>query len=109
MAFKQYTQCYNHTPGDKPFNKTDLMSFSLGSAAPGLIVAILAFLSGANVIGFVAIAVKYAVTITAVAKEWLSHRLCCVSGDQCAVGTVEAPPKINTLLGTFDNDQFFDI
>jgi hypothetical protein len=109
MAFAQYTQCYNHTPGDKPFNSDDLAAFAAGVSAPGLIAAILAFLAGANVIGFIIIAIQYAVTITAIANEWLFHRLCCVSGDQCAVGTVEAPPKISPLLGSFDNDQFFDI
>jgi hypothetical protein len=111
MAYRQYTQCYNHTPGDVPFRQKDLMSFALGVSAPGLIVAILAFLAGsaANIIGFVAIIIQYAVTITAVANEWLYHRLCCVSGDQCAVGTVEASPKISSLLGAFDNDQYFDM
>jgi hypothetical protein len=109
MPFHQYTQCYNHTPGDKPFNQSDLASFALGASAPGLIAAIVSFLSGANVLGFIFIAIQYAVTITAIANEWLFHRLCCVSGDRCAVGTVEAPPKISPLLGSFDNDQFFDI
>jgi hypothetical protein len=109
MPFHQFTQCYNHTPGDKPFNESDLASFALGVSAPGLIAAIMAFLSGANVLGFIIVAIQYAVTITAIANEWLFHRLCCVTGDQCAVGTVEAPPKINPLLGSFDNDQFFDI
>src|SRR5262245_5781330 len=109
MAYHQYTQCYNHTPGDKPFNESDLAAFAIGTSAPGLIAALIAFLSGANVIGFIIIAIQYAVTVTAVANEWLFHRLCCVSGDQCAVGVVETPPRISSLLGAFDNDQFFDI
>jgi hypothetical protein len=111
MAFRQYTRCYNHTPGDKPFNKSDLMMFVLGASAPGLIIAILGFLAGSagNIVGFVAIIIQYAVTITAVANEWLHHRLCCISGDQCAVGTVESPPAMGSLLGEFDNDQYFDI
>jgi hypothetical protein len=49
------------------------------------------------------------VTIIAIANQWLFHRLVCVSGDQCALGTIETIPSINTLLGAFDNDQFFDI
>ena len=24
MAYRQYTQCYQHTPGDKPFNIANL-------------------------------------------------------------------------------------
>jgi hypothetical protein len=108
--FRQYTQCYQHTPGDKPFNKSDLVSFAAGASAPGLIGMLVAFLSGAWVIGFVVFIIQYAVTITAIANEWLSHRLCCLpGGDQCAVGTLELPPKVDTLLGSFDNDDFFDI
>ena len=109
MAFRQYTQCYNHTPGDKPFNESDLASFALGTSAPGIIAAILGFLSGNPLAAFVAIGVQYAVTITAIANEWLTHRLVCVSGDQCAVGTVDLIPTISTILGAFDNDQFFDV
>src|SRR5262245_12017716 len=107
--FHQYTQCYNHTPGDRPFNKDDLAGFAAGASAPGLFAALVAFLTGNFVLGFVFIAIQYAATIIAVANQWLFHRLVCVSGDQCAVGTVEAPPKISPLLGAFDNDQFFDI
>ena len=106
--FRQYTQCYNHTPGDKPFNKSDLAGFVVGTSAPGLIGAILAFLSGASVVGFIIIAIQYAITIVAVANEWLFHRLVCVSGDECAVGTVQDDPSRGDL-GEFDNDQFFDL
>jgi hypothetical protein len=106
--FRQYTQCYNHTPGDKPFNKSDLAGFVAGTSAPGLIGAIIAFLSGANVIGFIIIAIQYAITIIAVANEWLFHRLVCVTGDQCAVGTVRENPAVSDF-GEFDNDQFFDL
>ena len=24
---RQYTQCYDHTPGDKPFSRADLLAF----------------------------------------------------------------------------------
>jgi hypothetical protein len=66
-------------------------------------------LLGAYAIGFIIVAVRYAVTITAIANEWLYHRLVCISGNQCAVGTVNMPPNRDTLLGAFDNVQFFDI
>jgi hypothetical protein len=108
MAFRQYTKCYVHTPGDKPFNKDDLLAFVAGASAPGIVIAVLAFLSGMTFIGFVTIAVQYAATIIAVANQWLFHRLVCVSGDQCAVGTVEPLEKASTL-GEFDNDDYFDM
>jgi hypothetical protein len=44
---RQYTQCYDHTPGDKPFSKDDLLALVAGNAWPGGTVAILAFLAGA--------------------------------------------------------------
>jgi hypothetical protein len=107
--FHQYTHCYNHTPGDKPFNKDDLVKFAAGASAPGLVAALVAFLTGNFVLGFVFIAIQYAATIIAVANEWLFHRLVCLTGDQCAIGKVESSPVISPLLGAFDNDQFFDI
>jgi hypothetical protein len=106
--FRQYTQCYQHVLGDKPFNKSDLAAFVSGSSAPGLIGALIAFLSGVNWLGYVIIAIQYASTIVAVANEWLFHRLVCISGDQCAVGTVQDDPT-RSDLGEFDNDQFFDL
>src|SRR5215470_6592549 len=106
--FRQYTQCYQHVLGDKPFNESDLAAFVAGSSAPGLIGALLAFLSGVNWLGYVIIAIQYASTIVAVANEWLFHRLVCVSGDQCAVGTVEDEVTRGDL-GEFDNDQFFNL
>jgi len=107
--FRQYTKCYVHTPGDKPFNESDLLAFAAGTSAPGLIVALISFLSGADLVGFIALAIQYAVTITAIANEWLYHRLVCISGNQCAVGTIDLTPTISPILGAFDNDQFFDI
>jgi len=109
MPYRQYTQCYQHTVGDKPFNDSDLVSFALGASTPGLIVAIAAFLLGLYTIGFIAIIIQYAATIAAIANAWLRHRLVCISGDQCAVGAVDLTPRVDTLLGAFDNDQFFDI
>lgn len=109
MPYRQYTQCYQHTPGDKPFNESDLGSFAWGVSAPGFIVAVIAFLLGDYAIGFVTIIIQYAVTITAIANAWLYHRLVCLSGDQCAIGVIDLTPRVDTLLGAFDNDQFFDI
>jgi hypothetical protein len=106
--YRQYTNCYHHTAGDKPFNRSDLLAFVAGASAPGLIAALLAFLGGVGWLGFVFIAIQYAATIIAVANQWLYHRLVCVSGDQCAVGTVQDDPSRGDL-GEFDNDQFFDL
>jgi hypothetical protein len=109
MTFRQYTKCYVHTPGDKPFNENDLLSFAAGASLPGIIAAAAAFLSGSYAIGFVGIAIQYAVTITAIAKQWLYHRLVCISGDQCAVGTLCMAPAEAPLTTSFDNDQFFNM
>jgi len=109
MAFRKYTRCYIHTPGDKPFNDADLVNFAVGASLPGLLAALAAFLSGNMTVGFVAIAIQYAVTIRAIAKEWLYHRLVCISGDQCAVGTICMPPTEGSLLKSFDNDQYFNM
>jgi hypothetical protein len=106
--FRQYTKCYQHTPGDKPFNKSDLAGFVLGTSAPGLIAALVAFLAGASVVGFIFIAIQYATTIIAVANEWLYHRLVCVGDAKCAMGIVASGPERGDL-GEFDNDQFFDV
>lgn len=106
--YRQYTKCYQHKPGDKPFNKADLVGFVAGSSAPGLLGALAAFLAGFNLVGFILIAYQYAATIVAVANQWLYHRLACVSGNRCAVGVVRHGPERGDL-GEFDNDQFFDV
>jgi hypothetical protein len=109
--YRQYTQCYVHSPGDKPFNKADLLGFVAGNAWPGGVGMILAFLSGANVVGFAILSVQTAITIKAVANAWLFHRLVCLpTGDPtpCALGTVLKNPEIGDL-GEFDNDQYFSI
>jgi hypothetical protein len=106
--YRQYTQCYVHTPGDKPFNKSDLLGFVAGNAWPGGIIMILAFLSGAASVGYIALAVQTAITITAVANAWLFHRLVCLPETACVLGTVLANPTTGDL-GEFDNDQFFSI
>jgi hypothetical protein len=106
--FRQYTKCYQHTPGDKPFNKGDLTGFVLGASAPGLVGALLAFLAGFNVAGFAIIGAQFAATIVAVANQWLFHRLVCLGGPKCALGTVANGPKRGEL-GEFDNDQFLNV
>jgi hypothetical protein len=107
---RQYTQCYTHTPPDKPFSKADLLSFVAGNAWPGATVAILAFLGGAPAVSIIAIFIQSAVTVTAVANAWLYHRLVCMPKDAlpCAIGTVMANPTVGDL-GEFDNDQYFSI
>ena len=111
MPFKHYTRCYVHTLGDKPFNKSDLVSFTLGVSAPGLLIAALGFLAGGIgfEIGFWTIVIQYAATITAIADQWLNHRLVCLSGNRCAEGTLETPPSVEPFLADFDNDDCFDI
>jgi hypothetical protein len=106
--YRQYTKCYVHSPGDKPFNRSDLLGFVAGNAWPGGVVMILAFLSGAAVIGYIALAIPTAITITAVANAWLFHRLVCLPDTACVLGTVLANPTTGDL-GEFDNDQFFAI
>jgi hypothetical protein len=109
--YRQYTQCYTHFPGDKPFNKRDLFSTAAGAGGPGLVAAIFALAVGGFgfVLAFIFLVITYASTIATIANLWLKHRLCCISGDQCAVGTIGEPPTTDTLLGSYDNDNFFDI
>jgi hypothetical protein len=108
MAYKHYTRCYQHTPGDVPFRKADLLAFSAGASTLPLVGVIAAFLTGNVTVGFVLLGVGYATAIIAVADAWLNHRLACVSGRQCAVGRVMKSPEISDL-GEFDNDEFIDV
>ena len=111
MPYRKYTQCYEHKPGDKPFNEGDLFGFSAGAAAPGLGGALAAFLTGNVLIGVALTGISYAQAIIAVADEWLYHRLACIgpgSNVKCAVGRVISDPEVGGL-GEFDNDQFFDV
>jgi hypothetical protein len=120
MAFRQYTKCYVHTPGDKPFNKSDLAGeailygvvpgalfgaltgLAVGFAAGGPIGAIVGVLAGMTV--------GIALALTEVANRWRYHRLVCLgsNGPKCAVGTVDSGPERGDL-GEFDNDEFFDL
>lgn len=116
MSYRQYTSCYQHTPGDVPFKKDDLLTFVAGAAGLPATAAMVAFALGAWVIGAVVFAVGFAIAVTAVANEWLNHRLVCLTpGEVCAVGVVvdengeeRGAPALGSL-GEFDNDQFFDL
>ncbi len=118
MTFKKYTQCYAHTPGDKPFNESDLAGLAIvhgllpGAFFGALTGLALGFLAGGPigaVIGiFSGITVGLALALNEAANEWRFHRLACVSGVKCAVGTVREQPTRGDL-GQFDNDQFFDL
>lgn len=109
MAFRQYTKCYQYTPGNKPFHKSDLVGTILAVGGVALLGAILSYAFGLFIVGGVFFAVGYAGTIAHVAKEWLYHRLICI-GDQpkCAVGVVMSTPETGGF-GEFDNDEFFDL
>jgi len=114
MTFKKYTQCYNYTPPDKPFNEKNLLSLGLGTSGPFLSAALIGFISGGLAgifFGAVMTGIGYAATITTVANEWLYHRLICLTPDlqpKCAVGVVTTDQKTGEL-GDFDNDEFFDV
>lgn len=118
MAFKKYTQCYVHTPGDKPFNESGLAGLALlYGVLPGVLFGALTgiavgFLAGGPIGAFAGLfsglTVGLTLALTKAADEWLMHRLVCVSGVQCAVGFVRRNPE-NSELGKFDNDQFFDL
>lgn len=109
MAFRQYTKCYQHSPGDKPFNKSDLLGFVAGSTGPSIILSIIALALNPAAGGFM-FGVTYATTILLVANAWLYHRLVCLGDDtpKCAIGVIQSEPEI-AGLGEFDNDQFFDL
>lgn len=118
MAFRQYTKCYDHTPGDTPFNKSAIAGVALlygvlpgalFGALTGLVLGLLAGGPIGAIVGlFAGITVSVALAPTKVAEEWRYHRLCCLDGDLCAVGTVREQPARGDL-GEFDNDQYFDL
>lgn len=120
--FKKYTQCYVHAPGDKPFNESGLAGLAIvngvvpgvlfgaltglvaGLAAGGPIGAVVGFFVGL----FSAVTVGLALALTEASQQWRFHRLVCLTGVQCAVGSVKTP-EARGDLGEFDNDQFFDL
>ena len=109
MAYRQYTKCYIYSPGDKPFNKHDLVGIIVSVGGLPLLGALASFAFGFFTLGALFMAVGYAATIAEVARQWLYHRLVCI-GDKpkCAVGTVVSTPEIADF-GEFDNDEFFDL
>jgi hypothetical protein len=120
--FKKYTQCYAHTPGDKPFNESGLAGLAivhgilpgvLFGALTGLVVGLAVGGPIGAVVGiavglFSTVTVGLALALTQAALQWRFHRLVCLTGVQCAVGSVKTPEKRGDL-GAFDNDQFFDL
>lgn len=109
MAFKKFTQCYNYVAtGEKPFNIDDLFSIVLGAAGPGGIAALIGWAAGAWVFGGIALAIGFVSAVATVADLWLFHRLVCLTGIKCAVGTVNDDPH-HGGLGNFDNDEFFNL
>lgn len=109
MAYRQYTKCYNHTPGDKPFHEDDLVGKIMLVGGLPTLGALLSFALGGFVVGGVFMAIAFAGTISEVAKAWLYHRLACIGSDpKCAVGVVMGTPETGGF-GEFDNDEFFDL
>lgn len=109
MTYRQYTKCYQYTPGDKPFHESDLVGTILAVGGVSLLGAILSYAFGLYVVGAVFMAVGYAGTIAHVAKQWLYHRLICIDNEaKCAVGVVMGTPEEGGF-GEFDNDEFFDL
>jgi hypothetical protein len=122
MAFRKYTQCYDHTLGDRPFNKDDLAGLAvLHGLAPGAFFGALTGLAvGLAVGGPIGAAVGFLVglfttatvgvtfALHEAAQKWRFHRLVCRTGVKCAVGAVHEDPERGDL-GEFDNDEFFDL
>lgn len=108
MAYRQYTQCYQHTPGDKPFNIANLAGTVFGGGAAGLVVALVGAIVGSFFIAGIGAALAVITGIITVADQWLYHRLVCLTGVKCAVGKVRANPS-DGGLGNFDNDQYFNV
>ncbi len=108
MAFRKYTQCYVHTPGDKPFNESNLIGTVFAGGAAGLIVVLIGVLMSSYVTAGIGAFIAVITGINTVADEWLYHRLICLTGTQCAMGKVMENPT-DGGLGNFDNDQYFDV
>jgi hypothetical protein len=81
-----------------------LTGLAVGFAVGGPVGAVIGALVGAFAAGYVATSMA----ITEGANKWLNHRLVCLGGRTCAVGTVKHDLEI-AELGVFDNDQYFDL
>jgi len=117
MAFKHYTSCYSYPAGGKPYNQKDRIAFAatqiliaLAITGIGALIGLLAGPIGAIVGGLGGSIVGFTNLLDQAADQWLNHRLICLSkGDpKCAVGVVSFDPT-RSDLGTFDNDQYFDV
>lgn len=120
--FRQYTKCFTYKDGDpKPFNEKDevwvgLKNGALGAffgALMGVVVGLLVGGPVGAVVGllvgvFSGVYVGMAMAISDVSNKWLNHRLVCLGGDVCAVGTVLKSPE-DGGLGNFDNDEYFEL
>ena len=117
----QYTKCFQYNHGPAPFHESDLAGLFAKNGTLGLVFGVLTGLAvgfgvggpvgaviGGLVGAFAAGYVATALAITEGANNWLNHRLVCLGGRQCAVGTVKGPPEI-AGLGEFDNDEYFDL
>jgi hypothetical protein len=118
----QYTKCFNWAPGDDPpFHESDFVGLGLDHGIPGAVIGIMwGVVVGGGLFGpigavigaiiglLVGIWIATASAIADGADRWLNHRLVCLGGRRCAVGSVSTPPAIADL-GGFDNDEFFDL
>jgi hypothetical protein len=122
VAFKKYTQCYVHTPGDKPFNEDDLAGLAITNGlVPAAFVGAIAGLAVGLAIGgpvgavvgvlvgfFSGVTIGVADALTEASEQWRFHRLVCLTGVRCAIGVVKTEPEVGNL-GEFDNDEFFNL
>lgn len=121
MPGPQFTKCFEFTGDNEPFHESDFVGLGLKNgglgalfgALTGLVVGLMIGGPIGAIVGVLvgAFAGGYAATATAItegANLWLNHRLVCLTGRRCAVGSVMDPPTISDL-GEFDNDEFFDL
>jgi hypothetical protein len=117
MAYKHYTSCYLYPEGGKPYNEKDRDAFAfkqfliaLAFTGIGALIGLLAGPIGALIGALGGSIVGFTNLLNQAADEWLNHRLICLDKDnpKCAVGIVSFDPT-RSELGTFDNDQYFDV
>jgi len=117
MAYKHYTSCFQYPSGGKPYNEKDRTAFVITQLLSALaiigiftVAGLLAGPIGAIFGAFIGSVFGFTGLIESAADEWLKHRLICLNKDnpQCAVGIVSYDPT-RSDLGTFDNDQYFDV
>jgi hypothetical protein len=117
----QYTKCYAYNHGPAPFHESDMAGLFAKNGTLGAVFGVLTGLAvglgvggpAGAVIGALvgAFAAGYAATATAITEggnKWLYHRLVCLGGRECAIGTVKDDLEI-AGLGEFDNDEYFNL